>query len=124
VRLRTWLRAESERVWWIAETASEAVGFVGALPYRRMPKPGSPESGWAYLGNLFVLPGHRGSGTGRALVDAVLQWADAQGCERVVLSPSEPSAPLYARAGFVRADGLMVRRLPGRPHGDPTHWRP
>lgn len=131
-RLRDWLSSERARTWWwIAENDSGPVGFAGALPYLRMPKPSSRQSGWAYLGNLFVLPAHRGRGTGRALVDAVLVWADEQRFVRVVLSPSELSTPLYARAGFVPADGLMVRPLTwpargrrcGRPRGDPTDWR-
>jgi GNAT superfamily N-acetyltransferase len=120
-RFAAWFAAERARTTWLASVDGEPVGFVGLLEYRRMPKPGSRDGLWGYLGNMFVLEAHRGRGIGAALVSAVLAHADARGYVRVVLSPSERAIPLYKRAGFVEADGtagdrLLVRVPPNTPN--------
>lgn len=58
-----------------------------------------------------MLPAHRSGGTGTALVTALLAYAKKEGLVRVVLSPSERSVPFYERAGFHRADELMLITL-------------
>jgi RimJ/RimL family protein N-acetyltransferase len=57
-----------------------------------------------YLVGMWVDPARRGIGLGEALVQAVLDWAAAQGVERVELDVVETNAPaiaLYLRCGFV-----------------------
>jgi ribosomal protein S18 acetylase RimI-like enzyme len=57
----------------------------------------------AHLYAMWVAPAARGSGAGRALVDAVLAWATDRGAERLTTSVTEGSAAaaaLYAAAGF------------------------
>jgi GNAT superfamily N-acetyltransferase len=62
---------------------------------------------------MYVVPEHRDAGVGRYLLDALVAHADAEGLERVVLSPSERSVPFYRRAGFDPADQLLLRPHPG-----------
>jgi len=81
-----------------------------------MPRPGRPTSRWGYLANFFVLAGHRGAGIGARLLATCVEYADAEGFVRIVLSPSERSRTLYRRAGFASADDLMVRH-PASPFG-------
>jgi RimJ/RimL family protein N-acetyltransferase len=57
------------------------------------------------LWGLWVAPGARGRGLGRALVEAVIGWARVRGFERLELSLSDaaPAAgPLYEALGFAR----------------------
>lgn len=116
-RFRAWLAAEaSRRRFWLAEHAPSGgravpVGMLGLLEYHRMPKPGGPTSGWGYVGNVFVLAEHRDAGTGRALLDAAVDWSRERGLARLVLAPSERSVPFYRRAGFTDADSLLVLPL-------------
>jgi GNAT superfamily N-acetyltransferase len=107
---RAWHARESDRWWWLAVDGGEPVGMVNLKVFDRMPSPGAAPSRWGYLGNLFVLPAMRGQGLGARLIDALLARADDADLVRVVLSPSAPSRPLYARHGFVPADELLVRR--------------
>ncbi|BCJ72967.1 hypothetical protein CS0771_25110 [Catellatospora sp. IY07-71] len=107
-----WLEREGDRrICWLAERAGRPVGMVNLAIFERMPRPGQPRSRWGYLGNAYVLPAHRDGGTGAALVTALLAYARAEGLVRVVLSPSERSVPFYERAGFHRADELMLITL-------------
>lgn len=74
-----------------------------------------------HLEDLYVADAARGSGLGRALVQAALDRAAARGCRRVELDCNEanPRAfALYGRMGFVSGGGdgardvLLRRRLP------------
>jgi ribosomal protein S18 acetylase RimI-like enzyme len=57
----------------------------------------------AHLYAMWVAPGARGSGAGRALLDAVVAWAAERGAQRLttsVTAGNAAAAALYARAGF------------------------
>lgn len=61
----------------------------------------------AELHRLYLDSHLRGRGTGRALVDAVLDWCRAQGISRLVLwsdTRFDLAHRLYTRAGFRRTD--------------------
>ena len=75
--------------------------------FERMPHAGLPDTRWAYLANLWVEPDLRRRGVASALVTAAVDWARAEGMERVVLNPSEMSRPLYQAFGFRPADDLL-----------------
>jgi GNAT superfamily N-acetyltransferase len=115
-RFDAWLeREQDQRVTWLAEHDGEAVGMLNVLVFTRMPRPGQDApSRWAYLANFWVHPDHRGSGVGTRLLETCTDWCDAQGLVRIVLSPTGRSVPLYARAGFAPATGLMLRPGPTR----------
>ena len=58
----------------------------------------------AYLFQMWVDPGCRGKGVGRALLAATIQWARNQRAARLLLSVTVDDSPawrMYAAAGFV-----------------------
>jgi GNAT superfamily N-acetyltransferase len=121
-RMADWLAAEGgRRTTWLAELEGAPVGMASLFEYRRMPRPGRPDSRWGYLGNMFVREAVRGRGIGTALLGAVIATADERSYARLVLSPSAEAVGFYRRAGFVvpgeaaGSDRLLVR--PGRPRG-------
>ena len=57
----------------------------------------------AWLEDLFVEPGARGGGLGRALAEACVERARQRGCARIQLDSNErnrAAAALYASLGF------------------------
>ncbi|HEU4656818.1 MAG TPA: GNAT family N-acetyltransferase [Capillimicrobium sp.] len=67
---------------------------------------------FAYLGDVFVLPEHRGRGLGVWLVETVLAHPDLQGLRRFHLATADAHG-LYARFGFRPADpARMMDRTP------------
>jgi GNAT superfamily N-acetyltransferase len=58
---------------------------------------------FAYLGDVFVLPAHRGRGLGVWLVSTVLAHPDLQGLRRWHLATRDAHG-LYARFGFTACD--------------------
>jgi GNAT superfamily N-acetyltransferase len=98
------LDAPQPRIW-LAEHDGAAVGMVQADP----PK----ESGWvaplvriqpaAYLGEMSVLPGARGTGVGTALVQHLHRELDAAGASVTLLHHAQLnplSAPFWNRMGY------------------------
>ncbi len=68
----------------------------------------------AHLLDVFVLPAHRGSGHGRALVEALLFHPALRGVRRWTLSTADAHG-LYARYGFeafLEPDKQMIRMVP------------
>jgi GNAT superfamily N-acetyltransferase len=66
------------------------------------------DAGTAWLISMWVAPDLRGQGVGAALVDAVVEWARANGMNRLLLDVADANAPaiaLYARKGFVPNGG-------------------
>ena len=57
--------------------------------------------GVARIGRMAVARSLRGSGVGRAVLDALLQAARERGCRAVVLHAQTSAAGFYRRAGFV-----------------------
>jgi GNAT superfamily N-acetyltransferase len=62
------------------------------------------EPGIGHLYAMWVAPDARGAGVGRALLDAVADWARARGCDRLILTVTESNGTarrFYAARGFV-----------------------
>jgi GNAT superfamily N-acetyltransferase len=112
-RMGAWLESEGDRrTTWLATLGDAPAGMASLFEYRRMPRPGRPESRWGYVSNMFVREDLRGRGIGSALLAAIMATADDRGYARLVLSPSEPSIAFYRRAGFgapAGDDALLVR---------------
>ena len=54
---------------------------------------------FAYLGDVFVVPAHRGRGLGGLLLAAVLSHPDVRGLRRIILATAD-AHDLYRRHGF------------------------
>ena len=69
-----------------------------------------------HLGGMWVDPAARGRGVGRALTEAVLDWARERGCRAIALWVTDGNAAaiaLYERMGFTRTG--KTDRLPSDP---------
>jgi predicted N-acetyltransferase YhbS len=73
----------------VAQSDGQIVGTGGAIAFGR--------TGW--IGGVAVAPGFRGSGLGRRLTEAALEWLGPR--ETVLLLASELGRPIYERLGFV-----------------------
>lgn len=105
----TWTRlldpAEPMHGAFALDDAGRPVGIVHYIEHRSCWTAGN----YCYLQDLFVEPGLRGKGHGRALIEHVYGWARAAGCSRVWWLTHETNAHamlLYDRiadrSGFVQ----------------------
>ncbi|MFC7486994.1 N-acetyltransferase family protein [Knoellia sp. CPCC 206453] len=106
---RTWWERNgaSRRAWIVRGGDGIPIGMANAAIFERMPVPGTGSARWLYVANVFVLPENRRRGIAADLMNAIVQWARAEGMVRIVLAPSEVSIPFYASLGFRAADDLM-----------------
>ncbi|HYN90970.1 MAG TPA: GNAT family N-acetyltransferase [Thermoleophilaceae bacterium] len=89
---------------WIAEADGRAVGSITLYDLG---------GGLGRLGHLVLTPEARGSGTGRRLVETVLEAARAAGYERLELatfSDLQAAGGLYRSVGFVKVSGERTTR--------------
>ncbi len=92
----------------LAVDGSRVVGMAGGFVPDA--EAGAERGRAAVLWGMWVDSAARGGGTGRALVEAVVAWAEAIGAAELRLSVSEveaaaAAAALYRRAGFVDTGG-------------------
>jgi GNAT superfamily N-acetyltransferase len=98
--------AEPSGAIWLAKQDSTACGCVALRPLQ-------PHT--AELKRMYVHPEARGSGAGRALMHAVLDYAREQGYEWLVLdtlSRLQPAIALYRTIGFVECERYNDNPLP------------
>ena len=98
----------------VAEIGGEVIGF--ALFFHNystwLTRPG------LYLEDLYVKPGFRARGVGRALLVKLAEIAVARGCGRMewsVLKWNEPAIGFYRKLGAVPMEEWQVYRLEGNP---------
>lgn len=88
---RTWTRLLDPQFGHHGIGAFEGARMVGICHYLFHPSTWS-EAPYCYLEDLFVDPGARGAGAGRALIEAVYRAADAAGAGRVYWMTQEHNA--------------------------------
>jgi RimJ/RimL family protein N-acetyltransferase len=99
---RGWL---SRCATFVAEEAGDPVGLVGGMI-------DDEQADRAVLISMWVAPAVRGQGIGRALVEAVVDWATAAGKQQVnllVIEGNRAAIALYEKCGFTFS-GESVRR--------------
>jgi GNAT superfamily N-acetyltransferase len=100
--------AECLLAFWDDQPAGFAVFFHNYSTF--LAKPG------LYLEDLFVEPGRRGHGIGRALLLHCARLANARGCGRMewsVLDWNEPARGFYRKLGAVELTAWRICRLVG-----------
>jgi ribosomal protein S18 acetylase RimI-like enzyme len=87
--------------------------LAGLLVLRTTPTLSSPED-WAEITEMYVRPGCRRRGVGRALIGAAVEYARARGCTEIHLLVDPENAvglTFYNALGFCRDSWEMVRQI-------------
>lgn len=93
----------------VVERDGEVVaGAMGAI-IEATPGPSAPDGRRVHVSNVCTLPAHRGRGHARRVVEAVIDWARAEGIARVELHASADGEHLYESLGFVPAQAPSMR---------------
>ena len=100
-----------ERIYLLAESDSEAIGFGEAKCTSALPV--FAQRRILHISSLYVTPEHRRKGVGRAILKGILDWGHNQGCSGVELNVlvGNPARNLYRNLGFSEFEVKMVRDL-------------
>jgi len=104
---RTWLDSALVGGNWHIAVAVSGRALAGCMYLHfieKVPVPGQVLRRWAYVTNAYVREGLRGAGTGGALLRTLIDVAQAEKAEFVVVWPSREAVRLYERAGFLSAE--------------------
>jgi GNAT superfamily N-acetyltransferase len=113
-RCTTWMTTELQQGrWraWVAEQDSRIVGQIWVQLLSKLPNPAEEREHHAYISNVYVTPSARG-GVGTRLLETAIEWARANGVDRVVLWPTAKSRTMYQRHGFVASGGVLELTCP------------
>jgi len=97
------------------------IGGAGVQRRRVLPHPrghgkdGVAAGNHAIVLNVFTEPDWRRNGIAQRLMEAIIEWADAESLDRLVLHASAEGRPLYERLGFVPTNEMRFNRLFGPP---------
>lgn len=105
-----WNSCADSHLAFVADAADESlVGMAWLALLPRIPRPGAIFRRSADIQSVFVMPEHRGSGVGSALVEAATAYAFARGVARVTVSSGRRAVPVYERLGFSSSPQLLER---------------
>ena len=98
----------------VAQVDGSVVGFAAVLGRVEPEAPDEEQAPHAYVSDLVVLPGHRGQGLGRMLLEhaeALARSAGTKSLQIGVLSRNESAARLYRDFGFGDFQIHLTKRL-------------
>jgi GNAT superfamily N-acetyltransferase len=102
-----------EYLGWLAVTKEgQAVAAGGLVVDTHAPHPDNPSGKVGYILNISTEPAYRRRGLARRILQAIMDYANAQGIMRLELQASEMGRPLYESVGFVPVPVMRLKRPP------------
>lgn len=104
------------QAYWLAIENDEIVSHVFVHRIPMIPRPCKIRDFFGYITNAYTLPRMRGEGIGAALMKRVIEWAQSEDLELLIVWPSDQAIPFYQRLGFDSENDVMQLTL--RPYYD------
>lgn len=109
------LREASAWRCWVVEDDGGIRGHLWLQLIEKVPNPVVELERHAYITNVYVEPGSRGSGAGAMLLDMAMEWCREHEVDSAFLWPTEQSRSLYRRFAFQEPRDMMEAVVnPGR----------
>ena len=107
--LRWWAEHDSHLALLAVLPSGNAVGMAWLALTARVPRPGGGARLCGDVQSVYVVPEHRSTGVGTALMQTLVQHAEALGLEHVTVHSNVRASSLYERAGFTPSTELLMR---------------
>ena len=96
---------------WLAEENGEIVSHIFVHKIDMVPRPCKIHDQFGYITNNYTKPAYRNKGIGSELMKTVVNWAQEEDLELLIVYPSERAEGFYRRAGFKVENEVMELRL-------------
>ncbi|WP_226087439.1 GNAT family N-acetyltransferase [Mesobacillus sp. S13] len=96
---------------WVAENNGEIVSHIYIELIQKVPRPGRTTNPFAYMTNVYTIPGHRGKGIGSKLLSCINDWAEENKFEFIIVWPSDAGIEFYRRNGYTHSKEPMERHF-------------
>jgi GNAT superfamily N-acetyltransferase len=107
--LRWWEDHDSHVAYLALLPSGDAVGMAWLALAARVPRPGRGPRLCGDVQSVFVVPEHRSTGVGSALLRAVVEHAETLGLEHVTVHANQRAVAFYEHAGFTSSPELLIR---------------
>ena len=104
-----WNEHHSTHHAFVAQVDDSIVGMAWVALLPRVARPGATSRLSADIQTVFVIPDHRRTGIGSALVEAAAQHATRLGASRVTVHSGRRAVSLYEGLGFRSSPQLLKR---------------
>ena len=95
---------------WLAETEDGRIAAGAGITILAWPgAPGDPAGRRGWIQNVYTEPEFRRRGIARRLMEAVLEWCQAEGFRTVWLHASDEGRALYHSLGFLPTNEMRLR---------------
>jgi GNAT superfamily N-acetyltransferase len=85
---------------WVVELDNRVVSHIYIELIDKVPRPGRVTDPFAYMTNVYTLPGYRSQGIGSQLLERIEGWGREKQLEFIMVWPSDEAVPFYARNGY------------------------
>ncbi|WP_456276361.1 GNAT family N-acetyltransferase [Bacillus sp. AK128] len=92
---------------WVAEEEGKVVSHIYIELIQKVPRPGRTTHPFAYMTNVYTVPGYRNKGIGSEMLTVINNWIKENKYEFVIVWPSEDSINYYKKNGYVHCTEPM-----------------
>ncbi|MDX8361582.1 GNAT family N-acetyltransferase [Cytobacillus sp. IB215316] len=103
--------ASDEWFIWVVEIEGKIVSHIYTELVQKVPRPGRVTYPFAFMTNVYTVPGYRGTGIGSKLLSTINKWAKEQKYEFIIVWPSDQSVDYYSRNEFEHCKGAMMNMI-------------
>lgn len=100
--------ANGEHVACFASSGHETIGCGGICFQNELPSPENKNGKCGYLMNIYVRKEFRQRGTGKKIIEWLINEAGIRGVSKIILDSTERGRALYEELGFRPAEGYMI----------------
>ena len=86
--------------YWLAVENADIISHVFVQKIPMVPRPCKIHDYFGYITNAYTLPDRRSEGIGAALMAHVIDWAQHEDLELLIVWPSDRAVSFYQRLGF------------------------
>lgn len=96
---------------YLAVSDNEIIASGAVIFYDFPPSYTNPKGQWAYFGNMYTSPSHRGQGIAKYILNLLAEEVRQAGVEKIWLATSEMGRPVYKKFGFEEIDWNLVMTI-------------
>ncbi|WP_228275664.1 GNAT family N-acetyltransferase [Gracilibacillus oryzae] len=92
---------------WVAEDNGKIVSHIYIEFIQKVPRPGRITQPFAYMTNVYTVPGYRNKGIGSKVLATINSWVEENHIEFVIVWPSEEGVGFYKNNGYQQCREAM-----------------
>lgn len=102
------MQTNKDYIVFVVEENEQIISAMFVNLITKVPKPNRKTNSLAYLTNVHTMREYRNKGIGTKLLKYIKTYLEEQGCEMIIVWPSDNSVRWYKRNGFCSENEVLV----------------